>query len=73
MKDSYHRQAARRETDGKRETVVNAFSDAWKRGQRFSITMEDDGAVKVKIGTKLHAYYRDAEDFAADVFPELLQ
>lgn len=69
---TYHRQATRRRSDATRTLVSNAFSEAWKNGTSFTITLDDDGAVRVKAGTKTIFYYEDASHFAADFMPEIL-
>jgi hypothetical protein len=68
---TYNRQAPRRITDGTQDKVRDSFDEAWKEGKRWSIVLEDDGSVRVRVGTKTVQYYRDANDFAKSFFPEL--
>jgi hypothetical protein len=68
----YARQNIQR-SNGKRGEIVKAFDKAWKNGTQFSISMKDEGFITIYYGRQLIATYNDAEAFAADFMPEILE
>lgn len=66
--DPWHR--LRRKPNTTKDIVTKAFSEAWKEGKTFSITLSDLGDVRIRKGSKLIATYQDADAFARDFFPE---
>ena len=66
--EPYRRTSAHRKTDGSKEIIKDAFFKAWEQGTTFTITLGDEGNVKVQAGKKTVCYYQDAEAFAKDMF-----